>query len=118
MDDIWSIAYLIDNIFNDLMDKSIEDKNGKKINKYIHQAITKFDDFRIKSQVTFFDIYKEDLSNETKKHVNYYVKDCNSKRKIYQKLNGIITEVIALITKQAESLILSFKEKEDATLLK
>jgi|SRR6478736_7546622 len=76
--DNWSAAYLIDNVFNDLMDKTIIDKNGKKINKYIYQAITKFDDFRRKSPVTFFDINKDDLSTKTKNQLNDYVKDCNS----------------------------------------
>ncbi len=110
---IWSTAYLIDNIFNDLMNKSIEDKNGKKINKYIYQAVTKFLDFRIKSPVTFFNIFKDDLSNETKKHLNDDLKDHSSESKIYQKLNGIMTEVIALIYKQSESLIISTIEYED-----
>jgi hypothetical protein len=116
--DVWSLAYLIDNMFNDLVDKSIVDKNGNKINKYIYQAITKFNDFRRKSSVIFFDIFKEDLSIETKKHLNEYIKDCNSEIKIYQKLNGIMTEVIALIYKQAESLILSNLEYEDLVWIK
>ena len=30
-DNVWSSVYLIDNIFNDLMDKSIEGRNGNKI---------------------------------------------------------------------------------------
>jgi hypothetical protein len=118
MEDIWSTAYLIDNIFNDLMDKSIEDKNGKKFNKYIHQAITKFQDFRRKSSLTFFYIFKDDLSAETKKHLNDYIKTCNTPKKRYQKLNGIMTEVIALIYKQAESLILSNIELEDIIWVK
>src|SRR4051812_37210406 len=118
LDTIWSTEYLIDNIFNDLMDKTIIDKHGNKINKYIHQSITKFNDFRRKSAVTFFDINKDDLATETKRQLNYYVKDCDSKLKIYQKLNGIITEVIALIYKQAESLILSNIKYEDITWVK
>ena len=63
---IWSIAYLIDNIFNDLMNKSIEDKNGKKINKYIHQAVTKFLDFRISHQLLFL-IYSK-MTFQTKRN--------------------------------------------------
>jgi hypothetical protein len=116
--DIWSTAYLIDNIFNDLMDKSMEDKNGKKINKYVYQAITKLQDFRRKSPATFFDIFKDDLSNETVKRLNNYITDCNSENKIYKKLNGLMTEVIALIYKQAESLILSNIENEDVVWVK
>src|SRR6188472_4092365 len=107
--DTWSLAYLIDNIFNDLMDKStiVDKKNVTKINKYIYQTITKFDDFIRKSPVTLFDIFIGDLSEETKKQLNDYTKTCNTQRKRYLKLNGIMTEVIALIYKQAESLILS-----------
>jgi hypothetical protein len=116
--DIWSSEYLIDNIFNDLINKSIVDKNGIKINKYINRAATKFQDIRRKSSVTFFDIFNEDLSNETKKHLNDYINDYNSESKIYQKLNGIMTEVIALIYKQAESLILSNLEYEDLVWIK
>jgi len=118
LDTIWSTTYLIDNIFNDLMDKTIIDDQGNKINKYIHQSITKFNDFRRKLSVTFFYVFAEDLANETRKQLNYYVKDCDSKLKKYRKLNGIITEVIALIYKQAESLILSNIKYEDITWIK
>lgn len=116
--DIWSTEYLIDNIFNDLMDKSLEDKNGMKINKYLYQAITKFQYFRIKSPVTFFDIFKDDLSNETIKYLNDHVKDCNTGSRTYGKLNGIMTEVIALIYKQTEPLILSSIQYEDIVWVK
>ena len=115
---IWSTAYLIDNVYNDLMDKTTIDEHGKKINKYMYQAITKFQDIRRKSPVTFFDIVKADLSSETKKHLNEYIKDCNSESKIYQKLNGIMTEVISLIYKRAESLILSNLKFEDEVWVK
>lgn len=116
--DIWSTEYLIDNIFNDLMDKSLEDKNGMKINKYLYQAITKLQYFRIKSPVTFFDIFKDDLSNETIKYLNDHVKDCNTGSRTYGKLNGIMTEVIALIYKQTEPLILSSIQYEDIVWVK
>src|SRR4029079_13636771 len=104
--------------YNDLMDKTTIDEHGKKINKYMYQAITKFQDIRRKSPVTFFDIVKADLSSETKKHLNEYIKDCNSESKIYQKLNGIMTEVISLIYKRAESLILSNLKFEDEVWVK
>ena len=109
---------MIDNIFNDLFSKTIEDKNRNKINKYIYQAVTKFDEFRRKSLVTFFDITIKDLSNETWQQLNEYIADCNSEDKIHRKLDGIITEVIALIYKQAESLILSSITYEDITWVK
>jgi hypothetical protein len=115
----WSLSYLVDNIFNDLMDKStVDDNNGYKINKYIYQAVTKFQDFRRKSPVTFFDIFKDDLSTETKKHLKDYTKTCNTQRKRYQKLNAIMMEVIALIYKQSESLILYSIEYEDLVWIK
>jgi hypothetical protein len=116
--DIWSTACLIDNIFNDLMDKKYENKNNNKINKYIYQAVTKFDEFRRKSSVTFFDISIGDLSKKTKNYLNDYIKPCNTQRKKYQKLNGIMTKVIALIYKQAESLILSNIEYEEEVWIK
>lgn len=116
--DIWSTAYLIDSIFNDLMDKFIEDKNGNKMNKYICHAIIKLQDFRINSPVTFFEIIIDDLSTVTRQQLNDYVKNRNSESKMHHKLNGIMTEVISLIYKQAESLILSSIEYEDSVWVK
>ena len=81
-------------------------------NKYIIQSITKFRYFRIKSPVTYFDIHK-DFKDDTKKDIELYIKDCKSKEQAYQKLDGIITEVIALIYRQARPLILSTLEYED-----
>jgi hypothetical protein len=93
----WSHYYLVDNIFNDLMSQD---------NKYIIQAKTKFNDFRRKSPVTFFDIHK-DFKKDTKRDLELYVRDCNSKEQAYRKLDGIITEVIALIYRETRPLILS-----------
>jgi hypothetical protein len=102
------------------MDKStiVDKKNVTKINKYIYQAITKFDDFRRKSPVTLFDISLSDLSNETYNQLNIYIADCKSAGEIHRKLNGIMTEVIALIYKQSESLILSNIKYEDTSWVK
>ena len=99
----WSYYYLVDNIFNNLMSPD---------NKYIIQSITKFRYFRIKSPVTYFDIHK-DFKDDTKTEIELYIKDCKSKEQAYQKLDGIITEVIALIYRQARPLILSTLEYED-----
>ena len=99
----WSHAYLVDNIFNNLMSPD---------NKYIIQSITKFPYFRIKSPVTFFDIYK-DIKEDTKRDLELYVRDCNSQEQAYRKLDGIFTEVIALIYRQSRPLILSTLEYED-----
>ena len=82
-------------------------------NKYIIQAITKFHYFRIKSPVTSFDINIKDIKEDTKNDLKLYVKGCNSPDKVYQKLDGIITEVIALIYKEAQPLILSTVEHMD-----
>ena len=99
----WSYAYLVDNIFNDMMSPD---------NKYVIQAKTKLTDFRRNSPVTFFDIYK-DFKEDTKKDLALYVRDCNSQEQVYRKLDGIITEVIALIYREARPLILSSINYED-----
>ena len=99
----WSYAYLVDNIFNDMMSPD---------NKYIIQAKTKLTDFRRNSSVTFFDIYN-DFKEDTKKDLALYVRDCNSQEQVYRKLDGIITEVIALIYREARPLILSSINYED-----
>jgi hypothetical protein len=101
--DYWSYSYLVDNIFNNLM----------STNKYIFQAKEKFRYFRIKSEVTFFEIYTKDLKEDTKRDLDLYLKDCKSPIERYQKLNGIITEIIALIYKEAQPLILSDVEHMD-----
>jgi|tagenome__1003787_1003787.scaffolds.fasta_scaffold20176594_1 hypothetical protein len=99
----WSYYYLVDNIFNNLMGS----------NKYIIQAITKFQYFRRKSPVTFFEICIKDIKDETKKEFDLYLKDCKSQDEAYKKLDGIITEIIALIYKEAQPLILSGVEHMD-----
>ena len=99
----WSYAYLVDNIFNDMMSPD---------NKYVIQAKTKLTDFRRNSSVTFFDIYN-DFKEDTKKDLALYVRDCNSQEQVYRKLDGIFTEVIALIYREARPLILSTIKYED-----
>jgi len=99
----WSYSYLVDNIFNDMMSPD---------NKYIIQAKTKLTDFRRNSSVTFFDIYN-DFKEDTKKDLALYVRDCNSQEQVYRKLDGIFTEVIALIYREARPLILSTIKYED-----
>ncbi len=98
-------GYLIGKIFNDLM------KNGYdsviKQNKYIIQIVEKFWLFRVRSDRIFFEIYYRDLNNETILLIEDYTKDCKTPKEKYEKLNGIMTEVIACITKQSEHLIIS-----------
>ena len=76
-------------------------------NNYVIQAKTKFHYFRIKSPVTVFEISFKGFKEDTKKDIALYVKDCKSQEEVYLKLDGIITEVIALIYKEAQPLILS-----------
>lgn len=61
-DEPWTYWYLIDNTFNSLMNLG---------SKYICQAVEKFNDFRRKSPVTYFIIYKKDFSNETRKRLEH-----------------------------------------------
>jgi len=115
--DIWSHGYLIDNIFNNLMDCHVSE-NGLRINKYILQARDKFKYIRLKSPVVKFYIYKKDIKYDTNKEIELYIKDHRSKDKSYRKLDGLISEVIAQIYKEAEPLILSTIEYEDPVWVK
>src|SRR6476469_1782020 len=122
-EDVWSYGYLIDNIFNDLMDANLsqqqeeadkDDKDKpKRINKYIMQARNKFNFIRLKSPDVKFSIYRQDIKENTKKDLDKYIKDCIIVEKANIKLNGIISEVIAQIYKEAEPLILSSIKYED-----
>jgi hypothetical protein len=111
--EIWSYSHLFDNIINDLMSA-----NDNKYNNYIIQAFTKFHDFRRKSPDAIFIIYNLDLKEGTKKEIEPYIKNCKTVEEAYNKLDGIITEVIAWIFKQAEPLILSNIQYEDPVLVK
>ncbi len=104
-----SYERLIDIIFNDVMGSD---------NRYIIQAITKFHNLRRKSPVTFFDIHKKDIDDNTHKQIDLYIKNCKTQEEAYHKLNGVITDVIALIYKEAEPLILSSIEFEDKVWVK
>ena len=106
LSDIWSYGYLLDKIFNDLMDCQ-GTENGIKINKYILQARDKFNYIRLKSPEVKFCIYIKDFKEDTTKHLELYVSVCNSKEQVCHKLDGIITEVIALVYREARPLILS-----------
>ena len=104
--EIWSCNYLIDNISNDLMD-------GQKANTYIKQFIDKFPYFRIKSPKVIFVIYLKDLKHATIFQLEDYVKDCKTPDEKRIRLDGLFTEVIARIAKQAQPTILSNIEYED-----
>ena len=113
---IWTSGYLVDNIFNNLLE------NGyciiTKQNKYIDQIVNKFDFFRIGSPNVHIEIAKNDLDAETIKQIENCIQDCKTIEQKYRKLDGIFTEVIARITKLAEPTILSLKVNEDVVLLK
>jgi hypothetical protein len=115
--DAWSYGYLVDKIFNDLMDCQVSE-NGLRINKYILQARDKFKYIRIKSPVVKYYIYKIDIKEDTKRYIGFYQQDWKSKDKAYRKLDGLISEVIAQIYKEAEPLILSTIEYEDPVWVK
>ncbi len=113
---IWTFECLVENMFVDLMDNGYA-KNTKS-NKYIHQVADKFDFFRIRSPITFFEIDKKDLSNETREQLEDYAKGCRTKEERYQKFDGLFTEVIALIAKQAEPKITSSRMGMDIVWVK
>jgi len=112
--DTWTYGHLVDKIFNDLMDSRVLEKDKKRINKYILQAAEKFKYIRIKSPEIKFSIYFQDFKEDTIKDIHLYVKDCKSKDEVYLKLDGPISEVIALIYKEAQPLILSTIKYEDS----
>jgi hypothetical protein len=114
--DNWTTSYLIDNIYNDLIENG--SNNDKKQNKYIHHFIDKFEFIRINSPTTFFEISLRDLNIETIKQIENYTNDCKTAEKKYNKLDGIFVEVIARIARQASPMILSLRLNEDTAMLK
>ncbi len=112
----WSPSRLEDEIFVNLMENGYND--DAKSNKYIDQMIDKFEFFRIKSPENFYEISFKDLDSEVLNHIKDHTKDCKTTKEKYRKLDGIFTKVIAQITKQAESAILSQRITEDTILLK
>lgn len=112
----WDFEYCIDNVFNNLMDNGYIQGTNSHI--YIDQAIAKFNDFRIKSPVTFFEIHKKDLAHDTKHQLELYVQNSKNQKEVYHRLNGPFVKVIALIYKEAEPQILSGIEYEDRQWVK
>jgi hypothetical protein len=110
--EIWSCNYLIDNIFNDLMD-------GQKADVYIKQFIDKFKYFRIKSPNIFFLINLKDLDKDTTIfQLERFVEDCKTPDEKRRRLDGILTDVIARIAKQAQPMISSQIKYEDIEYVK
>ena len=108
-----SDEYLINRLFNDLMSKTEIDEIGARNFKYLHQAISKFQYFRIPSNVTYFNILWNDLSDDVKNYLLFLVKDYCDVETQNNKLDGIMTEVIALIFQEAKPSILSKIENKD-----
>ena len=105
--DIWNCNYLIDKILNDLMD-------GQKADTYIKEFTDKFPSFRIKSPKAIFLIYLKDLDKHTTIiQLESFVKYCKTPYEKRVRLDGVFTEVIARIAKQAQPLILSNIKYED-----
>ena len=114
--DIWTNENLNDNIFNNLLES--ENNKGETQNKYVDQIIDKLKYFRIKSPNVYFEIDKNDLKPETIKQVEDFIQGCRTTEEKYIKLNGVVTEVIAQIAKQAEPMILSQRSNENMTWIK
>jgi hypothetical protein len=106
-----SDGYLIDKIFNNLIENGYD--NYIKQNKYIDQLVKKFLFFRIKSPDVYFEIYIQDLDNETIQLIETYTQECKTAHQKYLKLNWIFIEVISRIEKQAEPQIISNNINED-----
>ena len=115
-EDIWLTEYLIDNIFNNLLES--ENNKDKTRSKYVGQIIDKLKYFRLKSPNAFFEIFIKNLESETIKQIEIHIKDCKSAKEKYYKLDGIFTEVISRIAKQAEPLIISNVKFEDVSWIK
>ena len=103
-DDIWTLSYLEDNIFNNLMNTD----------EYIKQIKEKFQRLRIPTVI--MDIHYNHLSADTQNHINkitYSLKEEES----YKILNGVIPNVIARIAKQTRPQILAEASLEDEVII-
>jgi hypothetical protein len=110
-DDFVSEGYLIDKIFNNLMENGYN--YNIKQNKYIFQLVNKFQLFRLKSPNVYFEIHIRDLDSETIQLLEVYTRDCSTRHHKYLKLNWVFTEVITRIAKQAEPQIISIEMNEN-----
>lgn len=108
--DGFSPGCIADIIFVSLMENGYDEV--LKSNRYIIQIVNKFKYFRIKAEGKRFEISLKDLNSEALYHITEYTKDCKDPDEKYEKLDGIIVEVISRIIKQAEPAILSSYSKE------
>lgn len=93
--------------------------DGQKADTYIKEFIEKFPYFRIKSPKAIFFIYLKDLDKYTTIiQLENFVKDCKTPEEKRIRLDGVFTEVIARIAKQAQPLILSQIKYEDIEHIK
>ena len=114
--DIWEDGYLIDNIFNNLMDNGYY--GNKSRNKYVDQLVYKFKFFTIKSPSTYLEIDRIDLDAQTIKQIEDCINGCKTPKEKYLKLDGTVVEVISHIAKQAEPIVLSQRIYEDPVWIK
>jgi len=117
-EDIWLPSRIADAIFNDLMENGDEHDKENNDNRYISQIVEKFDYIRLKYTGTLYEIYYNNLSEETRFQIEGYLKGCTTPYEKYKKLNGIMPDVIARIAKQAEHKILANKMTEDPLFIK
>jgi len=88
--------------------------DGQKGDKYIKQFTDKFPYFRIKSPNVFFQILIKDLDKDTTIiQLERCIKYCETADEKRIRLDGIFTEVIARIAKQAQPTILYNVKYED-----
>jgi hypothetical protein len=109
--EVWLPGRLTDAIFIDLM------ASNDKDDRYLSQIEDKFDWLRLKFTDTSYEIHYSDLKEETQKHLEDYVKDCKTTEEKYKKLNGIMPDVIARVSKQVEHRMVANKMSKDPVLL-
>lgn len=113
-DDHWSDNYIVDRIFNSLIEIVHDKQTNSK--KYIIQLAKKFLLFITGSPTVRFYIDISDLDEELRTKLKQRVESCKTVEDSYNRLNYIITEVIFRIAKQTEPLILSRVKEGDPTI--
>ncbi len=76
------------------------------------QALEKFEYFRLESQDAYFEIDINDLPEDVKHQLEYYIKDCNTVEEKYNTLNDVFVGAISRIYGQVASEILAGKKDD------
>ncbi len=111
----WALSRLADEIFIDLMKNDNYNKDEVQ-NKYVDEFENKFN-LSLGSSKTYFEISFKDLNEETIDYLKHHTEYCRTKEEQYQKIDGIIPDVIAEIAKQTEHRFLANIKGEDPILL-